>query len=75
MSIERTLSNRRQLTKHNYKNILQVSAWTFLAGGIAALISFIPELSFPAQFAFIPAVINTLLYSAQEFAREQKTIE
>lgn len=67
-----TLSTKFTLNKYNYKKILKVGGWTVLAGALTSLINFIPEVEFPTMYVFVPAILNTMLYSLLEFVKEQK---
>ena len=73
--IEKTLSTKYELNNYNYKRILKVLGWTFLAGGLTSTLNFIPQIDFPVQYSFAPAIINTLMYALLEFIQEQKTIK
>jgi len=71
MSKEIILSGKYQLNKFNFKRILKVLGWTIVAGSLSAPISLLPDIDFPVQYAFVPAIINTLLYAVLEFVQKQ----
>lgn len=72
MPTEKVLSGKFKLNRYNYKKIIKVAVWTVLAGALTSLIAFIPEVDFPVMYAFVPAILNTLLFSALEFVKEQR---
>lgn len=66
------MSTRFKYNKEEIDAVLSATAWSLSAGVITALISIVGLIEFPPEYAFIPAVINIVLFAGLKFVQGKR---
>jgi len=61
------MSKRFTFSKEDTNDVLKVALWTVATAIVTALISVMGMIDFPVEYAFVPAIINTLLVAAKKW--------
>jgi len=66
------MSGRFQFNEYEAKKALKVLGWSVGSAFVALLLTLVGVMEFPAEYAFIVPVINTVLYALQEFIKDNE---